>query len=511
MSKLSRRGVFGIGAGLPVAFMDPAAAQQPAPPQGPAPSFSLLLVNDIYRMSDVRGRGGFPRLAAIVKQERARGVPMLFCHAGDTFSPSLMSGFDQGEHIVALTNLIEPDVFVPGNHEFDFGKEKFLERMRESNFPYFAANVTQADGSPLPGMKASRIYDFGGVKVGLVGLVMEEVPDVSFPGDLRFESVMGTLRREVEALRARGADILVAVAHTERQVDLEIVRSRLVDFLLTGHDHDLAISFDGKTVMVESNEEGYFVTAVDVAVTVKGEGLQREVTWLPSFRVHDSAKVEPDAGIARVVAAYETTLAGVLDVVVAENEYPLDSRTRIIRTSETPTGNMIADALREMTGAEVAIINSGAIRGNAYFPPASRIRRREILTELPFANISVLLELSGQELVAVLEHAFSSMPDPQGRFPQVSGMAISYSRKSPVGRRVRAVTIDGKPLDPERRYKVGSTHFLLGGGDGFVMLPKATVLIGQNDGKLLPTEVMNRIAAAGRIDSRIEGRIVPID
>lgn len=511
MSKLSRRGVFGIGAGLSVAFMEGVEAQPAAAKPGPAPTFTLLLVNDIYRMSDVRGRGGFPKLAAIVKQERARGAPMLFCHAGDCFSPSLMSGFDKGEHIVALTNLIEPDVFVPGNHEFDFGKDEYLKRMGESRFPYFGANVTQSDGSPVPGMKGSRIYEFGGVKVGLVGLVMEEVPDVSFPGDLKFGSVMGTLRREVEALRAKGADILVAVTHTERQVDREIVASRLVDILLTGHDHDLAITFDGKTVMVESNEEGNFVTAVDVTVNVKGEGLQREVSWTPSFRVHDSAKVEPDEGVARVVAAYETTLAGVLDVAVAKNEYPLDSRTRIIRSSETPTGNMIADALREMTGAEVALINSGAIRGNAYFPPETNIRRRELLSELPFANISVLLDLSGTELIAVLEHALSSMPDPQGRFPQVAGMRISYSRQASVGRRIRAITIGDLPLDPARRYRVGTTHFLLGGGDGFAMLAKANVLIGQNDGKLLSTEVMNRVAAGGRITSRVEGRIVPID
>ena len=267
MSRISRRGVFGIGAGLPVAFVEGARAQ-PAARAGGAPTFTLLLVNDIYHMSDTKGRGGYPRLAAIVKQERARGVPMLFCHAGDCFSPSLMSGFDQAEHVVALTNLVEPDVFVPGNHEFDFGKDAFLERLRESRFPYFAANVTQADGSALPGMRGSEIYELGGVKVGLVGLVMEEVPDVSFPGDLRFGSVLATLRREVEALRARGADILVAVAHTERSVDHEIVRSRLVDILLTGHDHDLAIAFDGKTVMVESNEEGNFVTAVDVTVEI---------------------------------------------------------------------------------------------------------------------------------------------------------------------------------------------------------------------------------------------------
>ena len=86
-------------------------------------------------MGDDKGRGGFAKLAAVVKAERARGVPMLFCHAGDTFSPSLMSGFDQGAHIVELTNMIKPDVFVPGNHEFDFGKDVYLKRMGAVELP----------------------------------------------------------------------------------------------------------------------------------------------------------------------------------------------------------------------------------------------------------------------------------------------------------------------------------------------------------------------------------------
>ena len=152
MSRVSRRQTLGLlgGAGFSVSM---AAADQ-AEAATPNVTFSLLFVNDIYRMGDEHGRGGFAKLAAVVKAERARGVPILFCHAGDTFSPSLMSGFDQGAHIVELTNLIRPDVFVPGNHEFDFGKEVFLRRMGEANFSFFAANMRQADGSPV---RASRM------------------------------------------------------------------------------------------------------------------------------------------------------------------------------------------------------------------------------------------------------------------------------------------------------------------------------------------------------------------
>src|SRR5262245_58481005 len=102
---------------------------------------TFVLVNDIYLMADVlmpdgQRRGGFPRLAAVVKAERARaeaeGRRVIFAHGGDTLSPSLMSGIDQGAHIITLTNLVPPDIFAPGNHEFDFGKEIFLKRLGEA-------------------------------------------------------------------------------------------------------------------------------------------------------------------------------------------------------------------------------------------------------------------------------------------------------------------------------------------------------------------------------------------
>ena len=111
-----------------------------------ADQVTFVLVNDIYLMGDKmmpdgRRRGGFARLAAVVKAERAKGGHVIFAHAGDTLSPSLMSGLDHGAHIITLTNMIPPDIFAPGNHEFDFGKDVFFERMKEAKFPLYAANL----------------------------------------------------------------------------------------------------------------------------------------------------------------------------------------------------------------------------------------------------------------------------------------------------------------------------------------------------------------------------------
>src|SRR3954452_4343901 len=155
-------------------------------------SVTFVLFNDFYLMGeqpfpDGKTRGGFARLAAIVKGERARaraeGRTVIVAHGGDTLSPSVMSGLDEGKHIVALTNMIAPDIFVPGNHEFDFGKSVFLQRMSEANFPLYGANFRDAGGTALRGFKDRTMITVGGVRLGLTGVAYEHSPRMSSPED----------------------------------------------------------------------------------------------------------------------------------------------------------------------------------------------------------------------------------------------------------------------------------------------------------------------------------------
>ena len=145
---------------------------------------TFLLVNDIDQMSDSDGRGGYPRVAAVVKAERAAHANVVFVHAGDAISPSLLSGFDQGAHIIQLIDMMRPDVFVPGNHEFDFGPEVFRQRMSEAQFPRLAANLRDAGGQRLPGFEDTLMLDVQGVKIGVFGVLTEESDVTSTLGDL---------------------------------------------------------------------------------------------------------------------------------------------------------------------------------------------------------------------------------------------------------------------------------------------------------------------------------------
>lgn len=514
MTGLSRREAFKIavagglaGATILATSAEEAVAQAAA--QGVTPTFRLLLVNDIYKMSGSAGnRGGFARLAAIARAEKAAGVPMLYAHAGDMYSPSLMSGFDQGAHTVELLNVVPPDVFVPGNHEFDFGKEVYLKRRAESKSLFMAANLRNEDGSQLAGHEDRRIYDLGPVKVGVFGVALAATPLMSSAAGFRFSDEMTAVREQSKALRDAGADIVVAVTHTDFMRDVEIQRSRLVDILLTGHDHDLRISYDGRAVMVESGEEGEYVTAIDVYCTIGERDGKRAVTWRPAFRPIDSALVAPDPEAQAIVRKYEAELSKELDVQIGTTAVELDSRSATVRAQEAAIGNLIADAIRDSTGADVAITNGGGIRANKQYAAGATLTRRDILTELPFGNSTVMVEITGKDIKDALENGVSQVDARAGRFPQVSGMKVVYDAKAAAGSRIVSVEIAGKPLDPAARYKVASNDFMFGGGDGYGALGRGRTLIGKTDGTLMANVVMGYVRKLGKVESKVEGRIV---
>jgi 2',3'-cyclic-nucleotide 2'-phosphodiesterase (5'-nucleotidase family) len=474
---------------------------------------TFVLVNDIYEMSaqiqpDGKPRGGFARLAAVVKAERAKGAHVIFAHAGDTLSPSLMSGFDRGEHIIALTNMISPDIFVPGNHEFDFGKATFERRMAEAKFPLFAANLRGPDGAPLAGFKDSEIFTIDGVRIGLTGETYDDAARASTPEDLRFAPTVATARDQAQALRRAGADFVVAVVHADRKQDYALMATHAIDLVLSGHDHDLFIEFDGRNAIVESSFDAHYVTVIDVTIEVKQHDGHRDVTWWPNFRIIDTATVTPDAAVTAAVAEYAKELTREMDVPLGTTAVALDSRGATLRTREDALGGLVADAMRVSMHADAAIMNGGGIRGDKVLPPGSTITRRDVLAALPFNNRIIPLEVSGRGLKSALENGIAQMPNAVGRFPQVSGLMIEADLDRPAGDRITSIKVDGVPLDEDRNYRIATNDFLARGGDGYDAFRDARHFLSDNDAPLLANAVMVYIRQLWTVRTSIDGRLV---
>ena len=133
------------GTGLRSALFATALATAAYPAMADTVTLRFVQTNDIDRMEEHDGRGGFAKLAAVVKRERAEGTTF-FVHSGDTLSPSLLSGIDKGAHQIDILNQMGVDVMTPGNHEFDFGAEIFRTRIGEAKFPIVTSNVREPGG-----------------------------------------------------------------------------------------------------------------------------------------------------------------------------------------------------------------------------------------------------------------------------------------------------------------------------------------------------------------------------
>jgi 2',3'-cyclic-nucleotide 2'-phosphodiesterase (5'-nucleotidase family) len=481
-----------------------------------AANVTFVLFNDFYLMGeqpfpDGKSRGGFARLAAVVKAERARardeGRTVIVAHGGDTLSPSVMSGLDRGAHIVALTNMIGPDIFVPGNHEFDFGKAVFLERMGEARFPLYGANLRDAGGAALPGFRDRAIIETGGVRIGLTGLAYEQSPRMSSPEDLRFASTIETTKAQAAALRQDGADFVCAVMHCNRGDGIALQYARAAELLLTGHTHDLFVNFDSKCALIESGYDAHYVTCVDVAISVREDNGKRSMNWWPRFRVIDTATVTPDADVAAAVGRYEAALIDRMSETIATTAVALDSSTATVRTREAAIGNLFADAMRSSMHADAAVLNGGGIRAGRTYEPGARISHGDILAELPFNNRIVVVEIAGRELKRAMENGLSQLPRAAGRFPQVSGIALEFELARDPGNRVLAMKIGGAPLDEGKAYRVAVLDFLARGGDDYTMFADATRITPDNDAPMLVNEVVGYLRKLGTARTGVEGRI----
>ncbi|NBB82844.1 MAG: bifunctional metallophosphatase/5'-nucleotidase [Alphaproteobacteria bacterium] len=468
-------------------------------------TITILHVNDIDRMSPDDGRGGVAKVAAVVEAARAEGGNVLFTNGGDNISPSLLSGFDQGAHMIDLMNAAGVDIGTLGNHEFDFGPDVAKERMAEAEWTIVSSNVVGPDGAIIDGAVPTHTMEMAGYTLGFIGLTTAGTMVKSSPGDHEMLEVTEVAATLADELRAEGVDLVVAITHTDLSEDEALRTQGAVDLILSGDDHILFAWWNGAVAFAESASQGDYVTEITLSLDRDDDG---DLVWSPAFWTIDTLSVEPDPEVAALVQGYEDQLSAELDVEIGVTETEIDSRRASVRGGETAIGNLITDAMRTATGADVAITNGGGIRADRIYEPGTTLTRRDIQSELPFGNKTISMEVSGADIVAALENGFSAIEDVSGRFPHVSGMSVVYDPSAEPGSRVVEVTVDGAPIDPDATYVLATNDFMGRGGDGYEMFADAPRVIDELAGQLMAGQVMDYVADQGTVAPTVEGRLV---
>lgn len=507
----------------------------------PSVTIQIINVSDWHAQLDpLNGVGGAAALSTYFKQERAANPNTLVLTAGDAYGASPpLSGFFNEEPAVKAMNLMGFDADTFGNHNFDRGTAHLQQMIDLAEFPYVVSNLLHLDEN-LEGVSRFEVFDVGGVKVGLVGLLNPEAPTLVFPGNfgsLEFEDTLrAAARGRAEAKRA-GARVFVLFGHFGvTHIDASGNPSGpLIDLanavegfhVIIGDHTDVQYSgiHNGQLVH-ENRSKGVTYARTTLTVDPKtGTLLDRGVT----FVTPTAAAVPADQAIVDMLAPYRVALAAQLDglIGVAADLFPRGGTPAIERVGEAAIGNLATDAMRLRYGTQLAFTNGGGLRSplpSGYLPQDTSLRRTtpgyapgppydlvtgDVFTLLPFGNAVVTRMVSGAQLWAMLEHSVALIPAANGRFGQISGFKFTYDAARPAGGRVVSVQLnDGTPIAADATlHSLATNDFVNFGGDGYTMLADGMGVTRE----VMADVVLDYIKNQALITPTVEGRITRLN
>lgn len=476
-----------------------------APPPIPLNPVRFLLINDVYTAdTTTEGRGGLARVATTRSRLADQG-PVLFVLAGDALSPSIHSKYYRGRQMVEAFNAAKLDYATFGNHEFDLELDTLIARVAASRFKWVSSNCTLANGSPIPQVVPWDTVRISGHKVGLFGLTLEG----SYRPEVRCSDPDSAAQRVVETLNAEEADLIVGLTHQSVQADRNLlVREPRIDLILGGHEHEaLDSTVSGRHVVkADANaESAQFVTLWG------GKGSWRQAVGL----VPIDGALPPDTAVARVVAGWNDSLQNQLgpERPVGRTVTPIDPATGLSRRHASMVGNLVSDAIRAGTGADVALLNSGTLRLDEVIPPGP-VTNHDLEAIFPFADQTrvVTFPLTGARLRRVLEHGVSAGVLGTGGFLQVSGLSFTFNPARPSGSRlVGDIRRNGQAIAPGDSVRVAfGAYSACQGGDGYE-IPEANTACASRGSAPRAVDLLMRYIAdslEGRIEAPRNSRVV---
>lgn len=454
---------------------------------------------------------GYAGVAAYKQEmEAAFGADnVVLVDAGDAIQGEAIGTLSEGAYPMDIMNQAGYDYAIPGNHEFDFGLDRFLNLAKKrADYKYLCANFLDSKGAPV--FDPYSIMDFGETQVAFVGISTPESFTKSTPTYFQNKAgkyiysfceggngkaLYSAVQAAVNDARKAGADYVVALGHLGEEGSTPVWRSSAVaanttgiDVIIDGHSHE---QYE-KNV---NNKEGKPVLLVQTGTKLAGLG--KIVIDPKTGAIHEefvTGYSGKDPKVANYIAAVEAKFNTILKEQVGSTKVALttlDPKTgeRAVRNAETNLGDFCADAYRAMMDADVAFMNGGGIRADI---AAGSITYEQVINVHPYGNAVCLVEVAGQQILDALEMGARQYPEESGGFLQVSGLTYNIDGSIPSSvavndkgefqgvngpYRVSGVKVNGAPLDLKKNYKLASHDYMLkNAGDGFTMFQDCKIL-----------------------------------
>ncbi|MGD8549126.1 MAG: 5'-nucleotidase C-terminal domain-containing protein [Desulfobacterales bacterium] len=451
--------------------------------------------------------GGIARLAELVENIRVennhKGVRTFLLLAGDILQGTPMSTVFQGRPDVECFNAMGVDAMTVGNHEFDFGFQNFLDLKKIAAFPFLSSNIIRKDSGKLICEPWISFPLTQNISLSVIGATTRDLLVTTRPDNVNQVTVLDsvqTVKDAVGRLHKKGPVILLS--HSKHKTDRAIARAvPELSAIIGGHDQILLSPYRkvGNVPIFQAFEKCRYLGRIDLAVDpVSGRPRLVAHSYIPV-----AADINPNPEIDRIVKRYHSRMDKKFKEVIGESRVFLDGEREKIRYEETTLGNFVSDIMREYTGADVALLNSGSLRASIDTGP---VTREEVFKAMPYANEIILLDLTGTELIQALTRSVrATREEEDGGFLQVSG--IRFNVREHAVERVRLIS-NHMPVEPEKIYRVAVTDFLASGGDGYKLFVGKPI---EHTRSPLRELIMDTINIRRIVKAEVQGRIVRIE
>ena len=445
---------------------------------------------NIFHTNDIHGgvdeNIGFAKFKHFINlaNEYTRAEGYLVLDAGDIFHGTPFATVELGESVAQVLKVVGYDAMSPGNHDFNYGQDRLVELGKVADVELLAANVKTIEGKLRYG--DCFVKELGGMSVGLFGLTTPETVTKTNPENvvgLTFgteEEIVAEAKLMVQVLQERGVDVIIGLMHmgidTDSRIKSTTIASQVddIDLIIDGHSHSELNQYEivNGTILTSTGEHFKNVGVVTIQYDLMADEIIKLVPHQISMKQLE--KCEEDTEVKSVIDRIKNNQKSILEEVIGTTAIKLEGGRSSVLNGHTNLGHLLTAAMLNETQADISLINGGTIRDSI---DVGMITKGDVLKVLPFSNHIVTVEMTGKQLIEILN---KGLVIGSGRFLHFAGLLVEAKLVQEAGcpdrYEVLSVQFNQQPLELTQTYVVAMNDFMVAGGDDYQMSQSSNLL-----------------------------------